>query len=357
MTFVFYISGHGFGHASREIEVINTIAARCPDARFIIRTAAPRWLFDLTARATIDVQPLEADTGVAQIDSLRLDEDETARQAAAFYRDFTRRVDAESAFLRGTHAAVVVGDIPPLAFAAAARAGVPSIAIGNFTWDWIYGGYPTFDKAAPGVIDVIRDAYGQATRALRLPMHGGFESMASVTRDIPFIARRSVRDRAKTRRVLGAMDGRPLVLASFGGYGLQLPYDLIAQSGRLTLIAPPREPQRGLLYQDLVAAADVVVSKPGYGIISECVANNTALLYTSRGHFVEYDVLVAAMPLVLRCRYIPQEDLLAGRLDDAVDALLQQPPPPEHPRIDGAEVAADEVLRLLTPRTLWQPAG
>ena len=39
--------------------------------------------------------------------------------------------------------------------------------------------------------------------------------------------------------------------------------------------------------------SDVVVTKPGYGIISECLANDTALLYTDRGHFIEYDVLVA----------------------------------------------------------------
>ena len=346
MLVVFYISGHGLGHASREIEVVNAIAARRPDVRFIIRTAAPRWLFDLTARATVDIQPFDADTGVAQIDSLRLDEDETARQAAAFYRDFDRRVDAESVFLREIRAAVIVGDIPPLAFSAAVRAGLPSVAIGNFTWDWIYRDYPAFDKAAPGVIDAIRDAYGRATKALRLPMHGGFEPMASVTCDIPFIARRSVRDREETRSILGVSDGRPLVLASFGGYGVQLPEDLVARSGRLTLIVPPREPPRGLSYKDLVAAADVVVSKPGYGIASECVANDTALLYTSRGHFVEYDVLVAAMPRVLRCRYIPQEDLLAGRWADEVDALLRQPPPRERPRVDGAEVAATEILEI-----------
>lgn len=347
MLAVFYISGHGLGHASRDIEVINTIAARCPDARFIIRTAAPPWLFERTAHATIDVQPLEADTGVVQIDSLRLDEDETARQAAAFYRDFDRRVDAESAFLRQTRAAIVVGDIPPLAFSAAARAGVPSIAIGNFTWDWIYQGYPAFDKAAPGVIDIVREAYGHTTRALRLPMHGGFEPMASVTRDIPFIARRSDRDPKDTRRLLGASDGRPLVLASFGGYGVELPYDRVAQSGRLTLIVPSQEPPRGLSYQDLIAAADVVVSKPGYGIVSECVANDTALLYTSRGHFVEYEVLTAAMPRVLRCRYIPQEDLLAGRWAEDVEKLLEQPPAPERADTSGAQIATDEILNWI----------
>jgi hypothetical protein len=50
------------------------------------------------------------------------------------------------------------------------------------------------------------------------------------------------------------------------------------------------------------------------------------------------------MPRVLRCRYIPQEDLLAGRWADPIDALLQQPAPPERPRVDGAGTAAEEIL-------------
>jgi L-arabinokinase len=97
-----------------------------------------------------------------------------------------------------------------------------------------------------------------------------------------------------------------------------------------------------------VAAADVVVTKPGYGIVSECAANDTPLLYTSRGRFVEYEVFVAQMPRILRCRYISQEDLLAGRWADAVDALLAQPAPRERARIDGAGIAAAEILRMST---------
>jgi UDP-N-acetylglucosamine:LPS N-acetylglucosamine transferase len=93
-----------------------------------------------------------------------------------------------------------------------------------------------------------------------------------------------------------------------------------------------------------VAAADVVVSKPGYGIVSECLANGTALLYTSRGRFVEYDVFVEQMPRILRCRYLSQEDLRAGRWAPAVRALADQPPPPDRPRIDGADVAAGKIV-------------
>jgi hypothetical protein len=86
---------------------------------------------------------------------------------------------------------------------------------------------------------------------------------------------------------------------------------------------------------------DAVVSKPGYGIISECIANDTALLYTSRGQFAEYDVLVREMPRYLRCRFITQEHLLAGRWQESLDALIEQPAPPDRPRTDGAQVVAE----------------
>jgi hypothetical protein len=347
---VFYISGHGFGHASRDVELMTAMCARRTDVRFVVRSAAPHWLFAPTAgrpMEAIEVQDLETDPGVAQIDSLRLDEDDTARRATRFYEGFDARVAQEADVLQGLKADVVLGDIPPLAFAAAHRAGVPGVAVGNFTWDWIYSIYPAFARVAPHVIPQIRRAYATATLALRLPLHGGFEPMAEVTRDIPFIARRSTRDRTKTRRALGLRDDRPVVLVSFGGYGADLPLEALGRSDRFALIPPVHAPPAGFRYEDLVAAADVVVSKPGYGIVSECVANGPALLYTSRGRFAEYDVFVAEMPRVLRCRYMSQDDLFAGRWADAIEALVAQPEPPERPRVDGADVAVDAILNLV----------
>jgi hypothetical protein len=341
----FYISGHGFGHASRDIELINELAATLPDARVVVRTTVPRWLFD-SAHAALDVQHVETDTGVAQIDSLRLDVDETVRLAAAFYGGFEARVEREAAELTRAHADLVIGDIPPLAFAAAARAGVPSMAIGNFTWDWIYEFYPEFRARAPHVLPVIEDAYGQAGRALRLPLHGGFEPIAARTDDVPFIARKSVVPPAETRRRLGVADGKPVVLTSFGAYGAALPYDRLRESGAFTLLNFSHPPD-GLKYQDIVAASDVVVSKPGYGIVSECVANGAALLYTSRGRFAEYEVFVTGMPRILRCRYISHDRLFEGGWEDEVDALLGQPAPPERPPIDGATTAARAIRALL----------
>lgn len=342
----FYVSGHGFGHAARDIEVIRALMAQSPSARVVVRTSvAERMFAPLRGFDDVELQRVDTDTGITQIDSLTIDEADTVRRAAEFYAAFDAHVAREASVLTAAGADVVVGDIPPLAFAAAARAGVRSVALGNFTWDWIYSIYPAFDRDAPHVMPAIRRAYATAGCALRLPMHGGFEPMAAVTRDLPFIARQSSRDPAETRRALGLGTGRPIVLASFGAYGADLPVERLLQSERLTLIDPRREPPPGFVYQDLVAAADVVVSKPGYGIVSECVANHTALLYTSRGRFVEYEVFVDQMPRVLRCRFISQEDLLAGRWADGVEALLAQAPPPETPRLDGADVAAEIIRR------------
>jgi L-arabinokinase len=366
MTLVFHISGHGFGHASRSLEVVGALRARRPDARIVIRSSVARWFIDAAGLADIIVEPADTDVGMVQIDSLRLDEDETARQAARFYADFQRRVTEEAAALRRLRASIVIADIPPLAFPAARAAGVPSVALGNFTWDWIYEHYPQFESIAPGVLATIRTAYATATCALRLPLHGGFAPMADVTRDLPFIARRAGHARTEVRRLLGLDGDRPVVLASFGGNGLALPYSDIARDGRFTLVLTDHEagadeptvehlrrfrwPElnaRGLRYADLVAASDVVVTKPGYGIISECVANGAAMLYTSRGRFIEHDMLVAEMPKVLRCRFISQEDLTAGRWSDEVEALLRQPKPLNRIATNGADVAADEILSLV----------
>ena len=344
MNITFYVSGHGFGHASRSIELIRALLERQPDVRILVKTQAPKWLFDAARLPRVEYEPLETDIGMTQTDSLTMDVADTARRAADFHRDFDRRAEREAAALRSRGVELVLGDIPPLAHAAAARAALPSIAIGNFTWDWIYEAYlTTFEREAPTVIPQIRDAYRLATRALRLPMHGGFATIATVV-DIPIVARRSTRPREETRALLKIPPDRPLVLASFGAYGVNVMFEDIAHREALTVIAPPAALAPPLRYQDLVAAADVVITKPGYGIVSECIANRTPMLYTSRGVFAEYDVFVAEMPRYLRCRFLPQEDLRLGRWRHHIDALLAQGDPPERPQINGAEVAAAMIL-------------
>jgi L-arabinokinase len=168
------------------------------------------------------------------------------------------------------------------------------------------------------------------------------------------------------RAHLAAPPGTRLILASFGGLGIAA-LDLSTLAGlrgytivttghalgftgtvpaNVRLLGDRDVYRSGLRYEDLVRAADAVVTKPGYGIIAECLANGTALLYTSRGRFAEYEVLVDAMPRFLRCAFIDHDDLYRGRWADHLARLLAQPAPPDRPRTDGAAIAAARILTL-----------
>jgi hypothetical protein len=361
----FYISGHGFGHASRQIEVVNALGALAPDVPIHIRTLAPEWLFTRTLRVPVTFSTVECDTGAVQKDSLHLDERATIARAARFHASLAERASAEAAILTRAGAAVVVSDAPPLACAAAARADAPSVVVANFTWDWIYQAYPEQLADAPELLPAIRRAYTCAAAGWRLPLHGGFETFGTVD-DMPFVARQSRRDPDDVRRAFDLPVDRPLVLASFGGLGADdIDVRRIDCAGEFQILLTIRAAasadgppgirllpeatlyDRGYRYEDLVHAADVVVTKPGYGIIAECIANGAAILYTSRGRFAEYDVLVAEMPRFLRCGFIDHEALFAGAWREPVRALLSAPPPPEAAATNGAEAVAGRLLEFL----------
>src|SRR4029450_12785388 len=127
---VFYISGHGFGHASRSIEVINALVDRNPGVEVIVRSSIAPWLVTLTARPSVRLESVECDTGVVQIDSLHLDERESIRRAREFMATLPSRVATESERLTIPNASLVVADLPPLGIAAAHAARVPAVALG-----------------------------------------------------------------------------------------------------------------------------------------------------------------------------------------------------------------------------------
>jgi L-arabinokinase len=363
-SIVFYTSSHGLGHISRDIEVIHAVAARFPDARFTIRTSAPAWFVHTSLRVPVEIAAVEVDSGVVQRDSLTVDVPGTAREAAGFYAEFDTRVAEEARFLSSIEASVVVGDVPPLAFAAARHARIPGVLLANFTWDWIYDAYPDFEHRAPGVLQTIRSAYAAADVVLRLPLSGGFASVSKPIRDIPLIARRSALGREAARARLNLTASEIVVLVSFGRYGLGLPLDRVArESGLRVMVSADGDDAtvpgdviptflrlsgddlkaRELRYEDLVAAADVVVTKPGYGIVAECAVNRTALLYADRGRFVEQDLLVREMPRLVRCRPISQERLMGGDWRADAESLLAQPMPVGEVSANGAEVAAQAI--------------
>ena len=155
---VFYISGHGFGHSSRQIEIIRQLQRLRNDVHVIIKTPTPHWFFDVAGLEKYSFETIETDTGVVQTDSLHVDVVRSIKQCDSFHRTLGQRAASEVTDLRGLNVRLIVGDIPPLAFRVGIMAAIPTVAISNFTWDWIYDNYADTATCAPGLVDTLSDA-------------------------------------------------------------------------------------------------------------------------------------------------------------------------------------------------------
>lgn len=356
-----YVSGHGYGHATRTAEVLRVVRERAPGLPITVCTSAPGFLFEGVIAGPLALRRVECDVGLAQKDALTIDEPASVTAWLGFRAGWEGLVREEAAWLRSGGASLVLGDIPPLAFAAAAETGVPAMALGNFSWDWIYRHLATRQPALAEAASHAASAYARAESLLRLPFAGDLSAFRRIE-DVPLVARRPSVGKAEARRRLG-LDARPVVLLSFGGVGMPgLQPEALGRLGeyRFLLTGPAGDggapnlrrleagelSALGLDYPDVVGAADVVVSKPGYGIVTDCIGAGTRLVYTERGDFPEYPVLVAEMPRYLPAVHASNEEVRAGRLESALEQVLAQPFPPR-PRIDGASVVADVLLRAL----------
>jgi hypothetical protein len=356
-SLVYYVSGHGFGHAVRSAEVIRALQRHRPALPIHLRTSAPDWLFSPTASFT----SRRLDVGVVQPNALEIDAGATLACAADLARAADRLVAEELPALRAADTGLIVADVPVLAFLAARAADLPSVAVANFGWDWIYQAYVVNHPEYAWLLDWVRDAYSQADLLLRLPFHDTMSAFRTIE-DVPLVSRPPSAKRAILRDRLGLGPTDRVVLLSFGGLGLSgLRPEPFAELHGYTFLATRRElapssalpPNLRLLptvqenYNDLVAAADLVVSKPGFGIVASCLANRVPLLYTDRGSFAEYPILRDGLHASGRGYHIPAAELLAGRLGPYLAAIerISSPWPPL--RTDGADVIATRLLALL----------
>jgi hypothetical protein len=347
---VAYVTGHGFGHATRLCEVLAEVRALAPALPITFVGTVPERLARRAVAGPLQLRAVAVDVGLVQRDALELDEAASALACRAFDAGWEDRLGVEVDFLRGCGARAVLGDIPALPFEAAARAGIPSLALGNFSWDWIYRHLSARQPSLSASAARAAAAYARAGRLLELPFAAGLEAFP-VRERIGLVARRPRLERGEARRRLG-LDGRPAVLVSFGGVGLPWPSrPALERDPSLRWLLPDELSEArldglGLGWTDVVGAADVVLTKPGYGIVSDAIGAGTRLVYTERGDFPEYPVMVAELPRFLACVHVSGAEVRAGRVGAAVRRVLELPMPAPPP-LDGAARAARRVLEAI----------
>lgn len=134
LVFAYYVTGHGFGHATRVVEVARHLCAAGHEVYIV--TGAPEFVFKRDIPSSrLHIRKVLLDSGAVQSDALTVDCQASLEQ---YYRTAVENREVllalEVDWLKSIRANLVVSDIVPIACRAAARAGVPSICVSNFRW-------------------------------------------------------------------------------------------------------------------------------------------------------------------------------------------------------------------------------
>ena len=142
-TVCYYITGHGLGHATRSLGVIKSLLKRKYSV-YIVSALEPSFFIqniteEYNTEGNFVCEKRCLDTGAIQSDALTIDvKSSLEKYYNTIYTKRDELIAFEVDYLSRNSVNLVLSDATPLAFAAAAKAGILSVIVSNFTWDFIF---------------------------------------------------------------------------------------------------------------------------------------------------------------------------------------------------------------------------
>ena len=302
LSIAYFISPHGYGHAARACAVMAAMHKLNPSIKFHIFTTTPEWFFEQSISGIFSYHSLLTDIGIVQETPLREDLPETLRKLNNFLPYDQSHIMSLSKEINKTECSLIICDISPMGIEVARKAGIPSVLVENFTWDWVYENYMSTDFPVGKFVDYLREIYNCVDYHIQTEPVCYYQNVDLSTVPIS----REVRDVSlQIRQELSIPEGVKVVLITMGGipekylFLEQLThqseiYFIIpggSQTMRLVdnLVLLPRH--SGFFHPDIVNACDAVIGKLGYSTLAEVYHAGVPYGYIPRSNFKESDIL------------------------------------------------------------------
>ena len=343
---------------------MEALHAQDPSTRFDLFTTVPEWFFRHSLDGLCRHHPCVADVGLRQTSALEFDVEATRDAVEAFISQAPRDADSLADRVKGLGCSAVVCDISPLGLMVAERAGLPSVLVENFTWDWLYEPLAAQDPEFVPIVEWMRARFAEAGQ--RIQARPRCEPLAKSDLVVPPISCRPRRERPDVRAELDVGGDAPLVLITMGGVSQPLPFlaelrkrddvtfvvtgsehpfvrvgpsRLMTREGNLRLFHSAAR----VFIPDLIRAADWVVAKLGYGTLAEVWAAGRPLGYVGRSDFRETGPLKDFARSEIPSLEISEADFSTGTWIDRIDDLLALGSAPEK-GTNGSEAAARWIM-------------
>ena len=349
MRIAAYISGHGFGHLAQMAPVLNRIYKLRPDCRFLIRCSLPEAELEARFNFPFAIEATPVDVGVVQKTAIAEDRQASLLQMQQWVSDMDEHIGREISLLCDFQPSLVLSDISPLAFPAARALSVPGIGIATLDWHTIYSCWlpendPTLARLAA--------AYRDCDLLLQPPMAMDMKVFPK-RQKIPLIA-----PYPSVLNLPFLKTGSRNALVIFGGSD-QPSYDLQALAALsewqfLIPDAPANAPEnvqnihfnREMQPIDLMPYVDVVVCKPGCGVLAECWRTGTPIAWVERPDFPEFPMLKGWLENTFPSCGMSKSDFQSGNWLAALECARTYAGSFPELTGDGAETAADIILGI-----------
>ncbi|MED9970008.1 MAG: glycosyltransferase family protein [Ruminococcus sp.] len=329
----FFLSDHGFGHIARNIPIIVSVVKNYDTFVYVvcgerhIEFAKKNLELMLTAeqykRVSFHVD--HTDIGLICKDgTLDVDSDALTKSTTEFLSELPQKAEQYFHWLTENHIDAVLCDMPIWSIQACELADVPLLYVGNFTWAEMYR------EHLPSVIwQSYSVYYGKIKHAMLYALHNNemLEFLKSSEKTKTSVTARPFDEKAVSE--IRAKHNRPIVFVALGMsaqfkeplYVSSVPYDFYTTEG-VPLVSENVEviPYTTINTQDYVAAADYVITKAGWGTVSECLLAKKPMALFARDSVLEDRTTIRLLEEKHLAVSVTQDDLhdieeIVNRLD------------------------------------------
>ena len=361
MRIGYFITPHGFGHATRSCAIMEAMLSSRKNIQFSIFTKVPEWLFAESIPAqSFEYFEMETDLGLVQTSPFHEDELATVnelKKRVPFDQSIDDRQLNDFAKL---NLDIIICDIAPMGIYIAKKLGIPSVLVENFTWDWIYEGYSLIREEASTQISYMKDLFDQVDFHIQTePVCSTRNRDCRHVHSVMPVSRSIKSSRASFFQQLGIDIRKPTLTLSMGGIpGGICDYDSLKNYKSYQFLIPNMRNSHSwqdenlyyfgrdsnIDYPDWIAHADIVIGKMGYSTFSETYFSGTPFYYILRDKFKESSIMDDYAQSNTNSLSMTEEEFVSMKWIENIPTLLSKK---VEKRINGAEQAAQFILEFI----------
>ena len=269
---LYFVSDHGLGHLTRSIAIMREFS---DEAEFVIRNSNTQFIEESLPNAKAISGKTDQGT-LSQNNGISIDWEKSKIAIDTWYDEFDSTLIKEQEIISKINPDLIITDVSPLPLPISKKLDIPSIVISNFTWIDMFSNIPGFQN------NFLSELYQNASMCIQLPLSTPM-SIFKNKQKIGLVSKKPTKSKDYVRKTLGVEESKFLILINLpSNFTINVPSEpniQIVTTGAKINSANSIMIQPWVEGQNLIASSDLVVSKCGYGMISECLTNGVPIKF------------------------------------------------------------------------------